>query len=44
LDAYILRTSSLTTPRTLGVEMACDPGTRAWLKEQPIQLVTFDAL
>jgi len=44
LDAYILRTSSLTIPRALEAEMASDPKTRVWLEAQPVQLVTFDAL
>ena len=44
LDAYILRTSSLTTARTLEVEMACSQETKAWLKENDIQVVTYDEL
>lgn len=44
LDAYILKTSSLTIPRALEVEMACDPKTRAWLAQQPIELVTYNDL
>lgn len=41
LDAYILKTSSLTIPRALEVEMACDPKTRTWLAQQPVKLVTY---
>lgn len=44
LDAYILKTSSLTIPRALEVEMLCDSKTREWLAEQNIALVTFDDL
>lgn len=44
LDAYILRTSSLTFPRTLEVEMACSDETRRWLKEYEVQLITYDDL
>lgn len=44
LDAYILRTSSMTIPRTKEVEMACDPQTKAWLAEQQITVVTYDDL
>jgi predicted glycoside hydrolase/deacetylase ChbG (UPF0249 family) len=42
LDAYILRTSSLTIPRTQEVEMVCAPETKAWLKENEVELVTYD--
>lgn len=38
------KTSSLTIPRALEVEMACDPKTRAWLTQQPIELVTYNDL
>ena len=41
LDAFILKTSSLTIPRTQEVEMACDPEMKTWLGEQDIQLVTY---
>ena len=44
LDAYILRVSSLTYPRTLEVEMACDPKTISWLKENDIEIITYDDL
>ncbi len=44
LDAYILKTSSLTVPRALEVEMLCNPETRRWLEEKSIQLVTYDEL
>lgn len=44
LDAYILKKSSLTIPRALEVEMACDPNIKAWLKQEDVTLVTYDAL
>jgi len=44
LDAYILRTSSLTAARALEVEMACSEETKAWLKENDIQVVTYDEI
>jgi len=44
LDAYILKTSSLTIPRALEVEMLCDSKTKGWLAEQPIELVTYNDL
>ena len=44
LDAYILKTSSLTIPRTLEVEMACDPEVKAWLAKQNIEMVTYSDL
>lgn len=44
LDAYILKTSSLTVPRTQEVEMACAPETKAWLAAHEIELVTYDDL
>ncbi len=42
LDAYLLRSSSLTVNRTKEVEMLCDPATRAWLAEQNVELITYD--
>ena len=44
LDDYILRTSSLTVARTKEVAMACDPQVRQWLKDNGIELVTYDDL
>jgi predicted glycoside hydrolase/deacetylase ChbG (UPF0249 family) len=44
LDDFILRTSSLTIPRTKEVAMACDPATRQWLEENEVQVVTYDDL
>lgn len=44
LDAYILKTSSLTVPRVLEVEMVINRETRKWLEEQKAQLVTYDDL
>ena len=42
LDSYILKTSSLTLPRPLEVEMACDEEIKQWLKQQKdVQLVTY---
>ncbi len=42
LDAYILRTSSMTIPRALEVEMACGEETKNWLKEHDVQVITYD--
>lgn len=44
LDDYLLRTSSLTTPRAQEVAMATDPVTRAWLKDNDVCVVTYDEL
>lgn len=44
LDAYILKTSSLTIPRTLEVEMACSQQTKDWLAENNIEVITYDDL
>lgn len=44
LDGYILKTSSLTVPRTLEVDMLCDPGMKEWLKEHDVTMVTYDDL
>lgn len=44
LDGYILKNSSLTIPRPLEVDMACDPNTRKWLEEAGVELITYDDL
>lgn len=44
LDAYIMRVSSLLKPRALEVEMLCSPETKKWLKENDIQIITYDDL
>ena len=44
LDDYILKTSSLTIPRTREVAMAIDPATKSWLAENEVELVTYDDL
>ena len=44
LDAYILKVSSLTIPRALEVEMACAQETKDWLKENDIEVITYDDL
>lgn len=44
LDDYILRTSSLTIPRTKEVAMACDPATKQWLADNDVQVITYDDL
>ena len=44
LDAYIMKTSSLITPRVLEVEMACSLETKNWLKENNIEVITYDDL
>lgn len=42
LDAFILRTSSLTVNRTLEVEMLCDPAMRQWLDDHGVQRITYN--
>ena len=44
LDDFILRTSSLTLPRVREAAVSCDPATKAWLKENDIQIITYDEL
>lgn len=44
LDDEILRTSSLTVPRTQEVAMATDPAVRQWLADNEIKVVTYDEL
>lgn len=44
IDACLLRTSTMTTPRVMEVEMLCRPDVRQWLKEQKVALVTYDDL
>ncbi|MDE7244593.1 MAG: ChbG/HpnK family deacetylase [Oscillospiraceae bacterium] len=44
LDDEILRTSSLTIPRTKEVAMAIAPETRRWLNENSIEVVTYNDL
>lgn len=44
LDDYILKTSSLTIPRTQEVEMAIDPKIQKWLKAHEVNLITYDNL
>lgn len=44
LDDFILKTSSLTVPRTQEVAMAIAPETKAWLAENDVQVVTYDEL
>ena len=44
LDAYIMRTSSLLEPRVHEVEMACSQKTKDWLKENNIEVITYDDL
>ena len=44
LDDEILRTSSLTIPRTKEVAMAIAPETRRWLEEHEVKVVTYDEL
>jgi len=43
-DDELLRTSSLTIPRTKEVAMAIDPTVRQWLEDQHIKAVTYDDL
>lgn len=42
LDAYLLKTSSLLNPRTLEVEVACAPETRAWLVQNEVEVITYN--
>jgi predicted glycoside hydrolase/deacetylase ChbG (UPF0249 family) len=44
LDDFILRTSSLTIPRTKEVAMACNPATLQWLKDNDVKVITYDDL
>ena len=44
LDGYILKHSSLTIPRTMEVDMACDPAIKQWLKEQDVMQITYEDL
>lgn len=44
LDAYLLRSSSLTVNRTKEVEMLCDPAMRSWLEEHDVQLLRYSDL
>ena len=44
LDAYILRTSSLTIPRVKEVEMACSQEVKKWLQENKVEIISFDDL
>lgn len=44
LDDFILKTSSLTIPRVLEVEMVCSQKTKDWLNENHIQVITYDDL
>ncbi len=44
IDAYLLKTSSMTTPRVFEAAMLSDPATREWLDKQPVKLVTYDDL
>lgn len=44
LDAYILKTSSLTVARTLEVDMATSLETLMWLNSKNVELITYDSL
>lgn len=44
LDDYILKNSSLTTPRPLEVAMVCDSNTKKWIEESNVELITYDDL
>ncbi|MBR2577593.1 MAG: ChbG/HpnK family deacetylase [Erysipelotrichaceae bacterium] len=44
LDAYILRVSSLTVNRAKEVEMLCDPKMIDWIRQQNVELITYDEL
>lgn len=42
LDAFILKTSSLLEPRTLEVQMTMDPDVKQWLKDNDVQVISYD--
>lgn len=44
LDAFLLRSSSLTVNRTKEVEMLCDPAMRTWLEEYDVRLLRYSDL
>ena len=44
LDAFIMRTSSMLNPRVLEVEMACDRRTKDWLKDNGVEVITYDEI
>lgn len=44
LDGFILKHSSMTTPRPLEVDMLCDSQTEIWLEEAGVKLITYDDL
>lgn len=44
LDAFLLKTSSLTVPRAYEVEMLCDKSMKIWLEKQGVRLITYNDL
>ena len=44
VDAYLLKNSSLNIRRTEDVELLSDPEIRRWLKEQSVELITYNDL
>lgn len=44
LDYFILKNSSLTTPRPFEVDMLCDSKTKEWLEDEGVKLITYDDL
>lgn len=44
LDAFLLRSSSLTVNRTKEVEMLCDPAVARWLRQQDVELIRYSDL
>lgn len=44
LDAFLLRSSSLTVNRTKEVEMLCDPAVARWLRQQGVELLRYSDL
>ena len=44
IDAFLLKSSSMTTARVMETEMLCRTETLDWLRRQEIELVTFDDL
>lgn len=44
IDSYLLRHSSLLEPRVFEVEMACSEEVKQWLKDNKIEVVSYDDL
>ena len=44
VDAFLMKTSLLVEARALEVEMACSDEIKSWLKENDIEVITYDDL